>query len=46
MNVFWVFVPGIVILGLGLVVFDRRNRKQQLTKAASVAEQTGEESAS
>lgn len=44
MNVFWVFVPGAVILMAGLIVFEWRNRRQQLLGAASTAEQAGEES--
>ncbi len=46
MNVFWVFVPGIVILTAGLIVFEWRNRRQQLMGAASIAEKTGSEEAS
>lgn len=44
MNVFWVFVPGAVILTAGLIVFEWRNRRQQLTGAASAVEHAGEES--
>ncbi len=44
MNLFWVFVPGILILGAGLIVFERQNRKQQLTEGASVADKTSEKS--
>jgi hypothetical protein len=43
MNLFWVFVPGIVILTGGLLVFEWRNRRQQLMKAASLPEKTGGE---
>ncbi len=43
MNAFWVFVPGAVLLTLGLVIFEWRNRRQQLSGAASSAEKTNEE---
>ncbi|HLV98011.1 MAG TPA: hypothetical protein VKT82_04975 [Ktedonobacterales bacterium] len=43
MNLFWVFVPGIVILTAGLIVFEWRNRRQQLMGATSIAEKTGSE---
>ncbi len=46
MNAFWVFVPGAVILMAGLIVFEWRNRRQQLTEAPSLAEQTADESQS
>ena len=43
MNLFWVFVPGIVLLTAGLIVFEWRNRRQQLMEAGSIAEKTGGE---
>lgn len=43
MNAFWVFVPGAVILMAGLIVFEWRNRKQQLSGAASNGENVGDE---
>jgi hypothetical protein len=43
MNVFWVFVPGAVILALGLIIFEWRNRRQQLSGATSAAEHAGDE---
>ena len=46
MNVFWVFVPGAVILTAGLIIFEWRNRRQQLIGAASLAEETADESQS
>ncbi|HEY7347124.1 MAG TPA: hypothetical protein VH599_02305 [Ktedonobacterales bacterium] len=42
MNVFWVFVPGAVLLTLGLVIFEWRNHKQ-LSGAAAAGENAGEE---
>ena len=43
MNLFWVFVPGIVLLTAGLIIFEWRNRRQQLMGTGSVAEETGGE---
>jgi hypothetical protein len=44
MNAFWVFVPGAVLLALGLIVFEWRNRRQQLTGSPALPEKAGEES--
>lgn len=43
MNAFWVFVPGAVILMVGLIVFEWRNRKQQVSGAASNGDRPGDE---
>jgi hypothetical protein len=43
MNAFWVFVPGAVILMVGLIVFEWRNRKHLLSSAASTDEGGSEE---
>lgn len=43
MNAFWVFVPGAVILMVGLIIFEWKNRKQQLSGAAPTPEKTGKE---
>jgi hypothetical protein len=45
MLVFWVFVPGPVLLILGLLYFNWRNRRQQLVGNPSLPEITSEESA-
>ena len=41
MLVFWVFIPGPVLLVLGLLYFNWRQRKQQ--PAAAMPEKPGEE---
>lgn len=41
MLVFWVFIPGPVLLALGLLYFTWRQRKQQ--PAAALPEKTSEE---
>jgi hypothetical protein len=44
MNLFWVLVPGTVLLIIGLVAFEWTNRKEQLSKAAAAAEEASEKS--
>jgi hypothetical protein len=46
MNVFWVFIPGIVLLALGLIIFEWRNRRQQLMGDAVLSERASEDSKS
>ncbi len=43
--VFWVFVPGPVLLILGLLIFNWRQRKHQVAAARSLPEQVNEEAA-
>jgi len=44
MLVFWVFIPGPVLLILGLLYFNWRNRRQQLMADAALPDATSEES--
>jgi len=44
MNLFWVFVPGIVLLALGLLVFEWRNRRAQVFSKPSLLEGASDES--
>jgi hypothetical protein len=43
-NLFWVFVPGAVLLALGLVVFEWRNRREQLMGDSKPSETASKES--
>lgn len=45
-NVFWVFIPGIVLLALGMIVFEWRHRRQQLMGDPALAEKASEDSTS
>ena len=42
---FWVFIPGPVLLIIGLLVFNWRNRKRQAAGNTALSQETGKESA-
>jgi hypothetical protein len=46
MNVFWVFIPGIVLLALGLIIFEWRHRREQLMGDPVLSERASEDSKS
>ncbi len=46
MNVFWVFIPGIVLLALGLLIFEWRHRREQVFSKPPLTERASDESRS